>query len=798
MLTASCLGEVFPEIRRTEKEPFPRPVENAVSQINPPAFVWLPLKKASSYKINIQEAKSDNPIISKETRSNCLVLSSKLKPGDHTWTVEAFDSKGNSMAKRKPYNLHIPSDATDFSFPDIKALKAKIKPHHPRLIFDKDEIEAIRKTLKTTRRAGWLAVKEMADESLKLDNPVLPWYEPIEDYKTRRLEYRKYFRYFRAYVDEGLQSLAMAWLMTGEQKYADKAKELLFVVIEWDPHGITSSNKIGFDEPGLSLARCIHRVYDWLYDSFDDDEREKVRDYIIERTRDTWNRVGIKRPYLQNPGASHDARLIGYLGEQALVLAGEADDTEVEKWMDFSLTAFWTVFPHWAGSDGGWAEGIGYAAAYNTRATNWIESFLSTTGLNMWDKPFFQKIRNYLMYCARPNDEFWAFGDGAERGPRLNPSRAMILRTLMSHYAQRFEDTACEWWANQIPLDKNAISNPPQALILGIETKGQPPINYPQAAVFRDVGWSAMHSDLSDLKNDVFFLFKSSPYGSISHSHADQNSFYLSVGGLALAIPSGYYGPVYGMPHHAEWTRSSKANNTILVNETGQVVRDFTATGSIKDFIHDEKLSYVCGDAAPAYKGSLTKFDRHILYVRPGFFVILDDLAVPKASSFQWMLHSLDKMKVDVEHQRIEINRKRAKAQFKLFTSNDKSLAFSQTDQFDTPFNAGTKSDYHVEVDNHWHLTASTKTPVKKMRIAAFVNAGIKLYPMMIQDKNGWQQAVVQLPEGQAELWAQIKFNAPVPDELLSKHPDISEETIVFGKWISKEGKVQTLSRRVL
>ena len=787
-------GVEFPESRRSENEPFPRPLDNTVVEVNPPAFVWLPVEKSTYYHIHIFSESTSKPILSRRVSDNILVLESPLAAGDFEWDVEAFDKENESIAKRRMYRFFIQENTPEFPYPDIQELRSNINLHHPRLIFDKYRLEKIKSSINTTRRDGWAAVKHMADESLNLDVPEPPWYGEIEEYNTRRLEYRRYYRYLRPYIDHGLQSLALAWLMTGDRKYADKAKKILMTVIEWTPNGITSSNEIGFDEPGLSLARCMHRVYDWLYETLNEEERMRVRNNVIARARDTWKRVGENRPFIRRPGSSHDGRLIGYLGEQALVLAGEVADEEINKWLDLSLKSFWTVFPHWAGCDGGWAEGIGYAAAYNIRATTWIESFVSTVNLDMWQKPFFQKIRHYFLYCARPNDEFWAFGDGAERGPRLNPSRARILRGLMDHYGQRFDDPASQWWADQVPLPAWDISNPVNALILGKETMGEPPAGLPQAALFRDVGWAALHSDLTDLDEDVFFLFKSSPYGSVSHSHADQNSFYLSVGGRALAIPSGYYGPVYGMPHHAEWTRSSKANNTILINGQGQVVRDYQATGEIKKFVNTETMTYLCGDAAESYRGALTKFDRQILYLHPGVFVILDDLEAAKASSYQWMLHAMQKMKIETEKQDILIERDGAKARFSLFNSTGEAFAITQTDQFDTPFNAGADSSYHSEVMNQWHLTAGTPTRRTQMRIAAFVSAGRTPVPFSFSDKKGWKLAEFLTSEGTGQLWAKLRPDSEMPNELLGLFTTPSEAVNLIGIWKTNSGEIQILS----
>src|SRR5262249_45081976 len=153
----------------------------------------------------------------------------------------------------------------------------------------------------------------------------------------------------------------------------------------------------------------------------------------------------------------------------------------------------------------------------------------------------------------------------------------------------------------------------------------KPPDELPSSRVFQSVGWAALHGNVSAPDQDTFLLFKSSPYGSVSHSHADQNNFCIMKGGKALAIPSGYYGPLAGMPHHAEWTCSTKANNCVLVNGAGQSMRDRSAKGEITAFKDSRGFSYVAGNAAASYVGKVRRCDRHILFLRPCLFLMLDD-----------------------------------------------------------------------------------------------------------------------------------------------------------------------------
>ncbi len=783
----------FPDTRQKEEDLFPRPPDGYVAKINPPVFVWLPVKNAAKYRVILSRGQDKENYVMTVEGESVLAPGQVFSPGRYTWTVEAYDSRERLLATRSPFTLIIPEGLPEFPFPDLKSRILTISQEHPRLIFQKKDLPEIRKTLKTTRREAWAAVKKVAEESMNLSVPVPPWYGPIEDYKTRRLEYRKYYHYIRPFIDEGLPALSMAWLMTGDKKYAEPAIRILLEVSKWDASGITSSNRIGFDEPGLSLARCMHSAYDWLYDAMTPEQRGIIRSACIERARDTFVRVGVDRPFLVRPGSSHDGRLIGYLCEQAIVLFHEAPPEESERWLEYSLKAFYTVFPHWGGEDGGWAEGIGYGATYNIKSTHWIESCLAALDLDLWQKPFFQKVREYFFYCSRPNDEFWPFGDGAERGPANENSRARILHVLMRHYAQRFQDPACQWWAENVSIDKNDIESPVIPLILGKEIKAQKPVLAKNAKVFEDIGWCAFHSDISNLEKDVFFLFKSSPYGSISHSHADQNSFYISVGGRALAIPSGYYGPMYDMPHHAEWTRISKANNTVLVNGEGQTVRDFRANGFIQEFQEGNRVSYVSGNAASAYE-NLNKFERHVMYVRPGLFLILDDLESPEPADFQWMLHSLEPMKLNKEEQSVRIGHEGAWMNTRLFNSSGRNMEFSETDQFDTPYNAGIDSAYQLDVPNHSHFQAGTTGKEKRLRIAAFIVAGAGKKEPSAEwlDLGNWKGLRVREKKGVAEVWAQL-VPGTLPPKVAGQDIKTSDNVVMIGIWKPSDGGIEVI-----
>jgi len=271
----------------------------------------------------------------------------------------------------------------------------------------------------------------------------------------------------------------------------------------------------------------------------------------------------------------------------------------------------------------------------------------------------------------------------------------------------------------------------------------------PKARLFPKVGWAAVHSDLTHPESDIFLLFKSSPFGSVSHSHADQNAFVIMNGGRALAIPSGYYGPVYGAPHHYGWTQSTRANNCILVDGCGQTRQSASAVGRIIAFDDRAGMSYLAGDAFLAYDGALRRWYRHILVLSPGLILMLDDIEAPQAAHFSWLLHSFEKMFISAN--RAIIRRSQAKLDLTLHCLA--GLSLTQSNQFDPAYEAGMPVATQKIMPEQWHLSATTQQAASRVRIAAVlcVSDGHVQTSIETHEHNGWLTVTAQTAHGVVE-----------------------------------------------
>jgi len=408
----------------------------------------------------------------------------------------------------------------------------------------------------------WKFCRHLAESAL--EEPFYPEPAPYKDGKFEVSEWRRIYTPGKV-GSAHMVRLALVWKITGEQKYLEGAKKWLVHIAGWDPNGITSYNlplsdgSNGNDEAGMP---------------------------ILERMA------------------------MAFTGLAGLSALGELP--EAGKWLDYVLQCYLTSFPTWGGDDGGWSQGLSYWAAYVLWQTNFIDALQLCSDVNLFKKPFFRNNGYFAVYFHPPYATRGGFGDHGEAAPNL------VEKLLIQRYALAFEDPVLLWQARNIHYDESLLnrlqlvpgemdwkewfmedvvailSAPPSNL------SSRSPAGLPQAKFLRDIGWTTMHSDLGNAENDVWMLFKSSPYGSFSHSHADQNSFQVNAFGKPLIIDSGYY-PWYGSPHHNLWTRMTRAHNSILINGCGQSFGTMKASGTIEKFDTTGFHTIVTGECARAY-----------------------------------------------------------------------------------------------------------------------------------------------------------------------------------------------------
>jgi len=710
----------FPTIR-PKAASFPRPSRDEVLDISPPGFCWWRAadRGKAQYRVKVMN-KAGEVVHESPALDNPVHVPEKVLPaGKYTWIVEALDKDGTVCATREPWGFAIAEGAVEQPWIPAEQILARVPKDHPRLLFPKASLDEVRATLETTRKEAFQALKRTADRCLKMTPPPEPDYDEIENKAERRMAYMRSFAEMRKYHTRGMLHLALMYALTGDKKYGEVSKALLLGAAEWDPEGISSVLARHGDEVGLGLAKAGAQTYDWIYDLLTDEERAKAKKMLIARADQMLRRLE-RRDWLARPESSHDGRLPGYLIEHAIALA---EEPRAKVWMEYAMLTYMTLFPHWAGRDGGWAEGIPYGMAYNTIYLMPFEGLRSATGFDLWQRPFYRKVRYFFLYNISPRGEIMPWGDTEQAAV---PPRTGGLRALLQFHALRHNDPVVKAWVDLLerkPGRKASIS-PLAGIILPDDLEPKPLTDLPNDAAFFGVGWAALHSNLDDPDDDLLVLFKSSPFGGVSHSHADQNSFAIMKGGKALAIPGGERWPTHGSPFHKKYTQQTLAHNAVLVNGEGQINRDAHANGHLTEFVTKPSFGYVCGDAQSAYRKVLTRCRRHVLLVRPSLICVVDDLEAPEPAAIQWLLHTREELELDEAAQTFVSPRQDVAMKVHLIT--DGGFAYAQTKEWPMDPKEGFPKTRKKPPEKHWHFTATTRETSAKHRIAAVMVVGEK------------------------------------------------------------------------
>lgn len=639
-----------------DREPRPsewgyRPSDGSKVSVNPPSLTWVHDRNAAHYIVQWSRT-SDfrNPVTVDKVRWCVYTYDEPLKPGTYFWRYRVVYKDGNMSDWSKIRRFIVPPDAVIFPQPALDELKKRIPKEHPRLFFRPEEIPQLREWARGEGRQIVEPIFKEAERLLKSE----PTPEPkvrgsIRDPQTREYWWPNREQTLRACMEA--ETLALAYLLTGDKRYGEAARKWVLHLASWDPDGPTN---FGLNcEAAKPMLHRLPRAYDWVYDTLTEEERERVRRVMRRRAMDAWRSWEVREGngHLNEPYDSHGNRTWHKLAECAIAFFGEIPEAEI--WLDYAINKFFAAYPVWSDDDGGWHEGLSYWAGYMSKFLWWAEVAEKALGIDSFRKPFFANVGNYALYTAPPNSPDMGFGD-------LSHGRPSSGWSFVPYFAFKTKNPYLAWWAEQWGM-KLTTNDPVIRLVFGRLKSIAPkaPTDLPASKVFRGIGVAILNSTLLNSADNVQIRFKSSPFGRQSHGHDPHNSFTLNAYGDALLVNC-VYRDWHGSPFHTQWCWSTKAHNALLVNGEGQKPHSPDPFGRIIAWDFQGKVDYVAGDATDAYEGRLKRFIRHIIFVKPDVVIVADEIVATKPSTFQWMLHGLSEFVVDEPKQTLAFERERA------------------------------------------------------------------------------------------------------------------------------------------
>lgn len=734
------------EIRsQIDREPKPNqlaysPEDGSTVNLNPPPFVWVPVEPIRGKFVYILQISKDKGFQTRVISRRGIDISTHaldepLEAGEWYWRygveggagewfwryglergVNASDtyptlSPGHIFFSRVR-KFTVTPDAKTRSLPGVKFVIGSIPRSRPRLFILEDEIGSYR------HRARYGDLKDLTSEIVKIceehlgealiaeppsNKAILEFLKvPIVDVGAK---YGDETCPFTRYAINIMEKFGVAYLLTGDERYGEEAKKRVLHFYSWDPRGERPYDEI--HEAALWRLYKGLSTYDWTYDLFTAGEREKVEKVMRERLQAFYEYLKYRSAYHSFNYQSHAARICGFLGEGAVCFAHEWP--EAEDWLKYALTVYWNLHPTWGKDDGAWHEGPGYYNLYMTVGLHFLTALRKATGIDLTEKEFYKNTPYYVLYTNPPYARMSPFGDLQHLPPsNTSPTYELVNRgELMYQLSTLMNNPYARWYAEQ-------TGSGPGKNILGVLLKDdrvepKNPSDLPQARYFPGVGLVSLHTALGDADKDIHFLFHSDPYGGVSRTHfrPDHNAFTLEAFGEALAIASGYY-PWWDSEHVRKWGRTTKGANSITINGgKGQPWGDPAATGEIAKFESNEMYDCALGDASRSYKGLLTKFHRHVVHLKPGVFILFDDLEAPEPANFEWWLHALSEMRIDGDDKRVIVSQ--GDARLKVQFLQPGGLSFNQLRGFpDAP-------PEHGEPDQ-WHVVASTTLKSRRSR----------------------------------------------------------------------------------
>ena len=623
---------------------------------NPPRFTWLPvIEDEAQYVLRLSP---DARFPRGETQTfpriplNFFTPDAVLPAGRYHWSYAVCDPGTGLPATEwsQTRSFVVPEGLPETPLPSRAERFAHAPRSHPRLWLTRDRLAALRTAVAVDPdHCTWSTFYERS---------VLPWMD--REIMAEPPGYPDNVRvapiWRQTYIDcqellYAIRHLAIGGQVTQDAAMVARAKAWLLSAASWNPAGTTSRSYT--DEWAFRVNLALAWGYDWLHDGLSADERATVHSALLARTRETADHVMRHARIQLFPFDSHAVRAVS----AALVPAAIAlldDAPEAEDWLHYAVEFLSTVYSPWGDSDGGWAEGPHYwmtGMAYLVDAANLLRSY---AGIDLYRRPFFARTGDFPLYTKAPGTRRATFGDDSTMGDLP----AVKLGYTLRQFAGVTGNGAYQWYYDEIrrtnPGTEKAFYNwgwwdfDFDELVYRTDfplVEAAPPED--GLRWFRGVGWVGIQRAMADPDNHIQFVMKSSPFGSISHSHGDQNAFCLAAFGEDLAIQSGHY-VAFNSTMHQNWRRQTLSKNAILIDGKGQYAgkdkaQAMQSAGRIEIAEDRGDHIFIRGDATAAYRTltpEVTSVTRDVYFVHDTYFVVVDAVDADTPVSVDWLLHA--------------------------------------------------------------------------------------------------------------------------------------------------------------
>ena len=774
-------------------QPYPK-TDNDIF-INPAPLIVPQVMKTGEclqFTLSTSPAFDDENTFLSQPQSWCMLnLHRTLPAGTYYWRFRSTDAQGNQPGEwSQTYQFSVKSDTPSFLTPDFKTFQENAPRYFPRLYcFLNGRIEEARH--KVTSHPEYKQLTSRAQSALNTDYTAMP-----VPYTQSKL------------LSQHTSYLYQAYHLLQTEEYANKLYQLLSRLLQTPP---TDSELLTDNFTSTDILYCHAAAYDLLHNRLSESERQATEALML--------RV-VRHFYQQNCGMEENHLFDNHFWQQNMRIVFQAlfllydhpiYRDEVLPMLEYYYE-LWTARAPAGGfnRDGLWHNGTGYFTA-NVKTLTYMPALLSyITRTDFLQHPWYQHAGQALVYSFPPHSKSNGFGDGSEKNP--GPNR--LTAAFADYLARETQNSYAGWYAQQC---QSLITQDYELRLYRMcadrDYQTYLPYTVPILNWYQDIGEVAMHTNLQVPEEDLALSFRSSTFGSGSHTTASQNAFNLLFRGTDVYRSSGYY-QNFSDAHNLMSYRHTRAHNTILVNGIGQPYST-EGYGYIPRALSGEHIGYCLGNASHAYNGiskdpmwenyfamagiaqspengfgptPLTRYERHMILLVPDIVVVYDVLEASESVTWDWLLHSSTQMKLNEQDWIVSLHQKEKQfiATAQLFSQHP--LTCSLTDAFRVP-----PTITGEQYPNQWHLTARI-TGEKATRILAV---------MQVRDESQGSY-IIRQKEGRFEIGSWIleaELDANTAPKLTVKNkvlpctfgytPENGHKSVLYdqieGKWQTQE-----------
>lgn len=688
-------------------QPYPKASNELI--VNPAPFIVPESMKTGErlqFAVSHSESFEEAETILSEPQDGCMYnLHQPLDAGTWYWRFRNADAKGaRSEGWSETYSFEVKAETPVFVTPLFEDFLENAPRVHPRLYcFLNPYIDEARRNV--TSHPEYRQLTARASTALQADYATTNLYADAETLRQHATW------------------LYHAYYLTQDERYADKLVELLDAMLALPP----TDEQLFADNFTTSNLTLVHAaVYDLLYERLTATQRSGAENLMMR---------ALRYSYQEQCGYQENHIFDNHFWQQNMRILTQAAFLLYDKpeYADEALPILKYYYELWtarapAGGfnrDGIWHNGTGYFPA-NVKTLAYMPALFSYIArCDFLQHPWYRNAGRGLAYTNPPNSKSPGFGDNSESGDEPN----RLTAAFADYLARETGDGYAGWYAGECQsLIRQDYELRLYRMCSNRTYETALPEDAPKMVWHGDAGEVSMHSHPGDMENDLALEFRSSTFGSGSHTTASQNAFNLLFKGRDVYRSTGYY-QAFADAHNLMSYRHTRAHNTILVNGIGQPYST-KGYGSIVRALGGNHISYALGDASHAYSGisddpmwvnyfaqagitqtpdngfgetPLTRYRRHILMLHPRTILIYDELEASEPVRWDWLLHSPTRFNIETEDRLLST----ADTESGFFATTqlfgNEAMTLSQTDRFVVP-----PATSGPEYPNQWHLTACT------------------------------------------------------------------------------------------